>query len=257
MTQPWLNEKEVHVGFVHKITKDTIYVDFNEAFKKGYEQTDCNVDFQPQMGSIQMMHRGLDRAEQILGQKFIFPGTLELKAPLFDIEKENLSWFNKNLNEFQKNAVVNVLKSEARPCPYIVFGPPGTGKTSTLTELILQIMRYGSSKILVAAPSNSAADLLTKRLIQFGRLEPKELVRILAMSRSMESLDPFIENYALQLDEEKNPSDIPLGFHKITVGTCLSVGGLSDFIKNLEFSHIIIDEAGCASEPATLTPLSK
>lgn len=77
-----------------------------------------------------------------------------------------LEWYNRQLNCKQKDAVISVLKGTSRPLPYLVFGPPGTGKTVTMLECVLQIVRLiPNSRLLVTAPSNSAADLIALRLI--------------------------------------------------------------------------------------------
>jgi ATP-dependent RNA/DNA helicase IGHMBP2 len=71
---------------------------------------------------------------------------------------------NKKLNESQQQAIGTILQNEPIT---ILHGPPGTGKTTTLAEAILQLLKTGE-KVLVAAPSNAAVDNMAKVLIQQG-----------------------------------------------------------------------------------------
>jgi len=69
---------------------------------------------------------------------------------------------NQQLNESQQQAVKAILQNEDIT---IVHGPPGTGKTTTLIEAIVQLIKNGE-KVLVAAPSNTAVDNIAKGLLQ-------------------------------------------------------------------------------------------
>ena len=78
-----------------------------------------------------------------------------------EIKAVSLSFNNKNLNESQQQAVAAITQNEQL---IIVHGPPGTGKTTTLVEAIVQLVKAGE-KILVSAPSNTAVDNIAKGLI--------------------------------------------------------------------------------------------
>jgi len=77
-----------------------------------------------------------------------------------------MEFFNKKLNERQKKSVHRILCGCGRPTPYVLFGPPGTGKSVTVVEAILQVLRkIKHSRVLACAPSNSAADLIVRENI--------------------------------------------------------------------------------------------
>ncbi|XP_075529451.1 DNA-binding protein SMUBP-2-like isoform X1 [Dermacentor variabilis] len=74
--------------------------------------------------------------------------------------QQPIELFNKALDESQKEAVAFSLRQKELA---IIHGPPGTGKTTTLVEVVLQCSKQGS-KVLVCAPSNVAVDNLVERL---------------------------------------------------------------------------------------------
>lgn len=68
----------------------------------------------------------------------------------------------------------------------MIHGPPGTGKTTTVVEFILQACRLQKSKIMACAPSNVAVDNIIERLhIQDPKLK---IVRIGHPARLLESV---------------------------------------------------------------------
>ena len=80
------------------------------------------------------------------------------------VNEVELTFINQQLNESQQQAVAAILQNENIT---IVHGPPGTGKTTTLTEAIVQLVKSGE-KVLVSAPSNTAVDNIAKGLIRKG-----------------------------------------------------------------------------------------
>ncbi len=68
------------------------------------------------------------------------------------------------LNDPQLAAVRHVMAAQDVA---IVHGPPGTGKTTTLVQAILETIRR-ERRVLVCAPSNTAVDLLTEKLAERG-----------------------------------------------------------------------------------------
>lgn len=88
-----------------------------------------------------------------------------------DSSYKSLTFFDENLNQSQKNAINFAINSPIS----IVHGPPGTGKTYTLIELIRQLVQKGE-RVLVCGPSNISVDTILERLN--GKLPGDQLLRI-------------------------------------------------------------------------------
>lgn len=108
---------------------------------------------------------------------------------------QSLSFVNPNLNESQKEAIKFALASNEIA---LIHGPPGTGKTTTVVELILQSINMGL-KTLVVAPSNIAVDNISEKLLYNKMFMSYDFCRIGHPARIMErihcvSLDAKVES---------------------------------------------------------------
>ncbi|KAF2258007.1 P-loop containing nucleoside triphosphate hydrolase protein [Lojkania enalia] len=93
--------------------------------------------------------------------------TINYKRGLFDYK----------LNYEQLQAVNSVCANEYGTLPFLISGPPGTGKTKSLVELALQLLNTTQiAHILICAPSEAAADTLAQRLRR--QLSPHQLLRL-------------------------------------------------------------------------------
>ena len=88
--------------------------------------------------------------------------------------------FLTSLNPPQKEAVQFALAAHDIA---VIHGPPGTGKTTTLAEVVYQAVRQGK-RILACAPSNTAVDNLLEKLIAIM----PNVVRVGHPARVFESL---------------------------------------------------------------------
>ncbi len=113
-----------------------------------------------------------------------------------------------DLNESQIEAVRNAL------CAHdvaIIHGPPGTGKTTTVVELIVRAIERGD-KVLACAPSNTAVDNLVMKLNQRGaqpvRMGHPARVAEKLQSRTLDSLAANDPNMRIAKEMLREAADL-------------------------------------------------
>ncbi|MGB9667586.1 MAG: IGHMBP2 family helicase [Thermosulfidibacteraceae bacterium] len=110
--------------------------------------------------TFRRMKEALDNLSKSVFPLEIIMGRYPLDVVKYNVEIEK--FFNPCLDESQKEAVKRALSASYL---FIIHGPFGTGKTTTLVEVILQHLRLGY-KILVTADSNIAVDGIVEKLIE-------------------------------------------------------------------------------------------
>ena len=186
--------------------------------------------------------------------------TLRVKAKASDVELiDKIDWSRCSKAVIDVNSPVEImhkLKNEFEKLPYeddynfrdgltdnlsFVFGPPGTGKTTRLAEIIRYKMELDNCRMLVLAPTNKACDVLTRKLIETSKDGYGWLGRFVATG------EEFIENNGALIDRT---SDLYTKDKCCVVSTIarLPYDGFTQspehkLLRDIEWDIIIVDEA--------------
>ncbi|KAM5351616.1 hypothetical protein ACJ41O_004339 [Fusarium nematophilum] len=207
-----------------------------------------------------------------------------------DQDVGNIEWFDPSLNDSQKDAIRFALASREVA---LIHGPPGTGKTHTLIELILQLIRL-NQRILVCGPSNISVDNIVERLSPYkvpilrlghpARLLPSVLNHSLDVLTQTSEAGAIVKDVRSEMDakqasikktksgrerkaiyadlkelrkeyreRERRCVSSLIGGSKVVLATLHGAGGFQ--LRNEEFDVVIIDEASQALEAQCWVPL--
>ncbi|KAF7545733.1 hypothetical protein G7046_g9492 [Stylonectria norvegica] len=202
----------------------------------------------------------------------------------------NIEWIDPSLNESQKDAIRFALASREVA---LIHGPPGTGKTHTLIELILQMIKR-DQRILVCGPSNISVDNIVERLsphkipiLRLGhpaRLLPSVLNHSLDVLTQTSDAGAIVKSVRTEMDtkqasikktksgrerkaiyndlkelrkeyreRERRCVSNLVRGSKVVLATLHGAGGFQ--LRNEDFDVVIIDEASQALEAQCWVPL--
>lgn len=257
-------------GVVVDLLPNDVVVEMEEDFDAQFHY---DVQFLYTRSQIVNQHKAIVLAWKSGRFRSLFPATEaigELDPVLIDVgispasgqltlgtghETRHLELTNRALDASQRSVIRNILRGELRTLPYLIRGPPGTGKTTTLVEIMLQVMAHNlEARVLVCTQSNSAANLIASKLVDSGRLRKEELVRVVGAQTIKgnvlyASLLPYCASFLADVDGTRGvkmglTKEELVGF-RIVVVTC---GLVPEFlvrgVASSHFTHLIVDEAG-------------
>lgn len=143
-----------------------------------------------------------------------------------------------------------------------IFGPPGTGKTTYLAQEFLRplMKKKEKCKVLVLAPTNKAADVLTRKIMEMAPKNDEEDYKRWLI-RFGSTGDEIVEKSEVLKDKTFGVS---LWSKFITVTTIarfpydgFRINGEALYLRDMDWDFIVFDEASMISLPAIVYALYK
>src|SRR5579884_1403037 len=181
-------------GVVCERTEQAICIALNEPPDEADEPVLYRVELAADEMARQRQRAALDRARTARGDRLAeLRDVLLGKVPPVLGSPDHDVALDPTLNASQHEAIRFALAAQDVA---IIHGPPGTGKTTTVAELIRQAVRRGE-RVLACAPSNLAVDNLLERLVAAG----ERAVRLGHPARVL----PALREHTLDLMVEEHP----------------------------------------------------
>lgn len=278
-------------GTISEVRLDLVVVDMVDEFR-AHSLLAYDISFDYSRTHHRLQHDAIELL--VGGNRFhsLFPVQVATEPALLDVEIDKagrltlacrssdqpprpLALTRSDLDASQRQVIRNVLRAEHRSLPYLVRGPPGTGKTTTLAEIVVQLATHRiDSRILVSTQSNSAANLILSKLIATGRFTKQDLVRVVgAQVYTNDSMPGDLKQYCATFSSP-NPLTTPktdgngdairveldletLCEYQVVIVTCGSVGRFLQMkLSTSHFTHLLLDEAGQCLETEAIMAIS-
>lgn len=152
-------------GVVYRLKDSSITVAFDDIPEEGLnsplrlEKVANEVTYRRMKDALVQLSKGVHKGPAA----DLIPVLFGERPPTVSKKDVTFTPFNSNLDRSQKDAISKALSSKN---VFLLHGPPGTGKTTTVVEIILQEVKRGA-KILACAASNIAVDNIVERLVPY------------------------------------------------------------------------------------------
>eukprot|EP00257_Ricinus_communis_P020220 XP_015579403.1 DNA-binding protein SMUBP-2 isoform X2 [Ricinus communis] len=190
-------------GVVYRLKDSSITVAFDDIPEEGLnsplrlEKVANEVTYRRMREALIQLSKGVQRGPAA----DLVPVLFGERQPTMSKKGVTFTPFNSNLDHSQKDAISKALSSKD---VFLLHGPPGTGKTTTVVEIILQEVKRGA-KILACAASNIAVDNIVERLVPHR----VKLVRLGHPARLLpQVLDSALDAQVLKGDNSSLANDI-------------------------------------------------
>ncbi|KAL5288848.1 MOV10.2 family protein [Megaselia abdita] len=255
-------------GLIYKVRRNKVIFSVRSASQKNklHPGRNFTIDFFSARTKFLYQYHAIRELTNPL-KNYLFPSEIKgKKTGELELEPTTLKIFNETIqsNPEQLQAVLNIAGKGSwdNQCPYVIFGPPGTGKTTTVVECILQVYHENETNtILVSANSNAACDEVAKRLKKYLYLNTNRkpvMLRIYSgtYGKKLDLIDEDLfevtnvahEYHLFPTIEVFRSYRIIVATHDIAAKYLHS--GLSK--EKIFFSHIFIDENGATTVPEAL-----
>ncbi|ODN92700.1 DNA replication ATP-dependent helicase Dna2 [Cryptococcus wingfieldii CBS 7118] len=198
------------------------------------------------------MSSGMMRMRNNLAQLFYKNGDEQRRRLIVDQEAPEFepSWgptpeeIPASLNTDQQQAMESVLTARDYS---LILGMPGTGKTTTITEIIKALVARGKS-VLLTSYTHSAVDTILMKLVnaEFGVLR----------LGNIDKVHPDVQHMTLEAYESSasmDQLDARLMKPPVVAATCLAIDHPLFFRR--KFDYCIVDEASQITLPTCIGPL--
>ncbi|XP_074646768.1 3'-5' exoribonuclease HELZ2-like isoform X2 [Tubulanus polymorphus] len=222
------------------------------------DKVHLEVQFQMNRHHLCLMHYALDH---LADTDVVYPDIRKITPCWTDVKQFEIDSIV--LNKDQIDAVDQMINLRTGyTAPLIIYGPFGTGKTETIAQGVMLLLKQRRDvRILISTHSNSAADLyILKHLNKFIQQQKKtiKIGRLIQPARRVETVHDDVSYYCFLSCDRRN-FILPTKQQLLECQVVIATMSMAPYLISQEmrgcFTHILLDEAAQAMECETIMPL--